>query len=155
PDSAALRIDSACDSFEQAWRAGQQPRIDEYLAEVPEPNRSSLLRELVTLEIAYRRRTGEGVTLDEDRRRFPGCFAQESWGDSGWEASGLPPGTGGRALGARPAAGPPATLGQYRLDRLLAQGGFGAIYLGHNVSDPLHPLAIKVLPASADTQERL
>src|SRR5262249_30251662 len=27
------RVDAACDRFEAAWRAGEQPRVDDYLAE--------------------------------------------------------------------------------------------------------------------------
>src|SRR5262249_55506974 len=148
PD-AVRRIDALCIRFEAAWRQGQRPLIEDYLAEVPEPERSVLLRELVLLEIHYRRQTGEGVTLDDYRRRYP-VFV------SGWEDAefagefwSLPTPTSEHAPFAGPEAGPPATLGQYRLDSQLARGGFGAVYLGHNVSDPLHPLAIKVLPASA------
>src|SRR5262249_51774919 len=70
--AAVRRIDAACDSFEQAWKAGQRPLIEDSLELVPEPDRSALLRELVPLEIAYRRQTGEGVTLDDYRRRYPG-----------------------------------------------------------------------------------
>jgi hypothetical protein len=57
--SLNLRIDQACDRFELAWQAGQRPRIEEYLGDTPEPERSVLLRELVALDIDYRRQKGE------------------------------------------------------------------------------------------------
>jgi hypothetical protein len=38
-----------CDRFELAWQASQRPRIEDYLDDTPEPERSILLRELVAL----------------------------------------------------------------------------------------------------------
>ena len=31
PADGPLRVDAACDRFEAAWRAGQRPRIEDYL----------------------------------------------------------------------------------------------------------------------------
>ncbi len=64
-------IDAACDRFEDDWRAGRRPRIEDYLDAVPEPARPALLRELLMLELAYRRLHGEEATPDEYRRRLP------------------------------------------------------------------------------------
>jgi hypothetical protein len=47
PLSQAQRVDRVCDRFEGAWQAGQRPRIEDYLGEVPEPERSRLIRELL------------------------------------------------------------------------------------------------------------
>src|SRR5262245_16946003 len=69
--SRALRVDEVCDRFEDAWKAGQRPRIEDYLADRPEPERSALLRELVVLDIDYRRRQGEDPRAEEYRQRFP------------------------------------------------------------------------------------
>ena len=48
-------LERVCDRFEDAWRAGQRPRFEDYLGDMPEPGRSALLRELLLLELAYRR----------------------------------------------------------------------------------------------------
>ena len=69
--SMITRIDEACDRFEEAWKAGLRPRIEEYLEVTPEPERSLLWHELLVLEIAYRRRQGERPTPEEDRARSP------------------------------------------------------------------------------------
>jgi tetratricopeptide (TPR) repeat protein len=54
PRSSVLeRIDQMCDQYEVARLAGQQPRIDDYLREVPEAERSGLLHELLRLEREY------------------------------------------------------------------------------------------------------
>jgi serine/threonine-protein kinase len=50
PVAAALRIDDACQKFEAAWKAGQRPRIEQYLCDAVGVEREVLLRELTRLE---------------------------------------------------------------------------------------------------------
>jgi WD40 repeat protein/serine/threonine protein kinase/tetratricopeptide (TPR) repeat protein len=75
PPSAVERVDQVCDRFETAWknaRAGsQRPRIEDYLGTTQEPERSTLLRELIALDMAYRRRAGEHATPEAYHARFP------------------------------------------------------------------------------------
>jgi WD40 repeat protein len=71
PRSSVLEwIDQICDRYEVARLAGQRPRIDDYLGEAPEAERSALLHELLRLERAYlqddqqrRWRRGERVSV--------------------------------------------------------------------------------------------
>jgi serine/threonine-protein kinase len=62
------RIDEKCVRFEAAWKAGSQPRLEEYLAETADQERAALLRELLRLELHYR---SPAPGLDECQRRFP------------------------------------------------------------------------------------
>ena len=55
---AALRVDEACERFEAAWRAGQPPHVEDFLTAV-ERERQALLRELLRLDLHYRRGRGE------------------------------------------------------------------------------------------------
>ncbi|MBI3468488.1 MAG: protein kinase, partial [Planctomycetes bacterium] len=59
PWSVQRLVDQACDRFEAAWRAGERPRIADYLADTPEPQRSVLLRHLLRLDVDYRILRGE------------------------------------------------------------------------------------------------
>jgi eukaryotic-like serine/threonine-protein kinase len=70
PPPLADRVDEACDRFEAAWLSGKRPRIEDYLPAAPEPDRESYLRELLILELAYRRRDGEQPALAEYAARF-------------------------------------------------------------------------------------
>jgi hypothetical protein len=45
--SASAQIDRVCDQFEAAWRSGQQPRIEDVLAQGPHFPRPHLFRELL------------------------------------------------------------------------------------------------------------
>jgi WD40 repeat protein len=74
-------IDVACERFELAWKAaltgGSRPRIEDYLAGVPDTERTALLRELVLLELYFRARQGEQARPEEYRERFPAL--SERW----------------------------------------------------------------------------
>jgi WD40 repeat protein/tRNA A-37 threonylcarbamoyl transferase component Bud32 len=70
PELIAL-LETACDRFESAWRAGGRPSLEDHLATMPAEGRPTLFRELMTLELAYRRRAGERPEPSEYRSRFP------------------------------------------------------------------------------------
>ncbi len=53
------QIDRLCDTFEEAWKSGEAPSIEECLPGVAEPTRDILLRQLIELDIEYRRRRGQ------------------------------------------------------------------------------------------------
>src|SRR5208337_4065477 len=67
----ARHLDLVCDRFETAWKAGQRPEIGLYLSETPEPERSTLFRELLSVELSYRNLSGEQALPDEYQARFP------------------------------------------------------------------------------------
>ena len=54
PTAADARIDALCDRFEDAWRQGGRPRLEDFLPAVPGPERPALLR----LDLHYRTRAG-------------------------------------------------------------------------------------------------
>ena len=61
--------------LEIAWQAaspsGTLPRIEDQLGGLPDADRCALLRELIALEVAYRRQRGEQPRAEEYRARFP------------------------------------------------------------------------------------
>jgi serine/threonine protein kinase len=67
-------LDRACDAFESAWRAGQRPAIEPFLADAPPSVRKNLLNELIQLDVAYRRQHGEQPALHDYRQRFAESF---------------------------------------------------------------------------------
>jgi WD40 repeat protein/serine/threonine protein kinase len=70
PLAQALRLNEACNRFELAWKAGRRPGIEDYLGDTPEPERSALARELVALDIDYRRQAGEHPRTEDYRAFF-------------------------------------------------------------------------------------
>jgi hypothetical protein len=64
--SRLQRVDEICDRFEDAWKAGLRPWIEDYLAGTVEREPSALLWELIALEISATR-TPEEFRLEKGR----------------------------------------------------------------------------------------
>jgi serine/threonine protein kinase/formylglycine-generating enzyme required for sulfatase activity len=162
--SEVRRIDEACLRFEAACKAEQQPCIEDYLVAAPEPERATLLRELLGLELAYRSRKGETLTLTEYQRRFPKhaelilavfreevslALSQSSEGESSQGSTDTRP---------QPAPQDQADaglrLGRYRITGKLGSGAFGVVYKGYD-KQLQREVAIKLAPAKwVATQEK-
>ncbi|MCO6454346.1 MAG: serine/threonine protein kinase [Pirellulaceae bacterium] len=65
------RVDRLCDEFDRQWRSGEQPRIEDYLAQAEPDDRECLLGELIRTELAARRSAGERIDTHPYRQRFP------------------------------------------------------------------------------------
>jgi serine/threonine protein kinase len=171
PLSLKRRVDEVCDRFEKAWRAGQGPRIEAYLAEVPEPERVPLLRELLALEIEVRRKGGEKPTPEEYHRRFPEYIEpiDAAFAIAPGDATRDPPGSERATTPHTPPTesstvdpdpqspiGPapvPNHIGRYKVIRRLGGGTYGDVYLAHDtVMD--RQVAVKVPSAWLVATER-
>ncbi|HEX8202199.1 MAG TPA: serine/threonine-protein kinase, partial [Isosphaeraceae bacterium] len=134
-DDLTRRIDAACDQFEADWKAGRTPRIEDHLGSVPAAGRPELLRQLLAVELSYRRRRVEAPGPDEYRRRFPGHaeLVDRAFERTVVVDAGRGPGRAGPGptvdLGDRPVGdgeGPaesPGWIGKYHVVRPLGRGG--------------------------------
>jgi serine/threonine protein kinase/formylglycine-generating enzyme required for sulfatase activity len=105
------RKERLCDQFEKAWSGSPRPRIEDYLGNAVDPQRSELLQELLALELELRVEGGEEPTVDEYARRFPEHAALVQ--------------TVFRSAGCLPLE----SIGRYRVRCRLGGGGFGQVYL--------------------------
>jgi serine/threonine-protein kinase len=69
--SQARRADRNCIRFEAAWKTGSRPKINEFLVDIPPAEWPDLLRELLILDLQYRRKLGESPTLEDYRAQYP------------------------------------------------------------------------------------
>ncbi|MGA2255237.1 MAG: bifunctional serine/threonine-protein kinase/formylglycine-generating enzyme family protein [Thermoguttaceae bacterium] len=111
------RVDRVCDQFEAAWKAGSRPRIDDFLAQVSPAAWPDLLRELLVLDLDYRRRLGESPTLEEYRMQYP-ALAFDPFAILLAETSQPPDGQPRRIR----------YIGDYELLEEIAHGGMGVVY---------------------------
>ncbi|MBN2578471.1 MAG: SUMF1/EgtB/PvdO family nonheme iron enzyme [Pirellulales bacterium] len=71
PPDLFRQIDPICQAFEAAWQSGKRPHIGKYVAKMAEPGRTNLLRELLLLDIEYRRKAGEEPQATDYLSQFP------------------------------------------------------------------------------------
>jgi len=71
PNGESSATDQAADQFERAWKAGQGPVIEDYLAGATGDRRCRLFEELLLVERELRSRAGELPDVEGYRRRFP------------------------------------------------------------------------------------
>jgi tetratricopeptide (TPR) repeat protein len=69
--TALRRVDIFCARFEELWKTGQRPCLEEFLNGTQGAEREELLRGLLRLERYYRQGLGELVDAQEYEERFP------------------------------------------------------------------------------------
>ncbi|MBL8812242.1 MAG: protein kinase [Planctomycetaceae bacterium] len=150
PEEVMLTIDRLCNRFEQSWRSGVPMRVETVLKELDTKHRRAGLAELLPLEIEYRQKSGQSVTIEELQRRFPTVQKE-------WLQSQLAGGSEPTTFSATPepaSATLPELLGDYRILSRLGGGGMGAVYRA--VHERMgREVALKVLKPEIQNNESL
>jgi WD40 repeat protein/serine/threonine protein kinase/tetratricopeptide (TPR) repeat protein len=153
----ARQIDQTCDRFEAAWKAGRQPRPEEYLGTTERAGRAELLRQLLLLDWDYRRRSGTYPCSEEYHRRFPGdrdlieAVSQEM----SREAAGfLTPTAAGMPTTDSPALSRPGTvIGPYKLLQQIGEGGMGIVFMAEQEEPIRRRVALKIIKPGMDSRQ--
>lgn len=174
------RCEAALAEFEESWRAGERPSLEEFLKVIDDGSRLYALCELVKLELEYRSRRGDVVRVEEYSARFPELAAVAgAWreliatelrvrGQLGQAVTDSEierrfPGLAKERLkssrreddsssSARFEAG--QRLGRYELREVLGRGGFATVYRAWD-SELCREVAIKVPRAEFASHEEL
>ena len=70
------QINQICREFRKQISQGKSPRIERFLAQVPEDGRDTLFANLLEIEVNYRHRKGEAPGTEEYVNRFPNFTRQ-------------------------------------------------------------------------------
>lgn len=163
PEDVLLQINRLCNAYEAACRSsrGETPLIENWLDEVPNDYRTVALWELLPVELAYRRRSGQACDLEIYRRRFPDldsqrlelCFQSET-SEGEMEEQRASSVVDPTLIGSEPTRLLKKTIGDYEIIDLLGKGGMGAVYRAvHRHMD--RTVALKVLRPEISRDSRL
>jgi len=141
--SFSAAIDAVCDRFEAAWRGGERPALEEYLSEVDPHERSRALRELLHVELGWRRKRGETPSIEEYQERFPaeGDALQRVFAEMESTAP------------LEVSEAPGAQVGPYKLLKQIGRGGFGVVFLAEQSRPVRRRVALKIIKPGMDTRE--
>src|SRR6516164_8201162 len=123
PLALALRIDEVCNRYELAWKAQEEPRIDDYLGDWAEPERSALLRELLAVADQLAGQATELSSKVGPERDTPRRTCGEERGARDANSASL--------LATRHS---PFATRDYELLSVLGKGGMGLVYRAHQRS---------------------
>src|SRR5262249_27011318 len=128
-DGVDDEVDDRCDAFERAWRAGQRPKISDFLSIEDRVVRGKLFRELLLVELEYRRLEGELPKQREYLIEFPEFASQIETIDLQYRSGAFAPPSALQKVnsdGGSPSAG--KYIAHFELVELLGTGAMGAAW---------------------------
>jgi serine/threonine protein kinase len=111
------QIEVIAERFEKEWVSGNRGNLDRFVRISPPGLRVPLFRELLLIDLVYRRRLGEAPSMEEYARRFPRHAAVVA---DIFEPQNRRSATGDD--------GPSVVADRYQLEEPIGKGSFGVVY---------------------------
>jgi serine/threonine protein kinase/tetratricopeptide (TPR) repeat protein len=152
-------VDIICDSFEEAWLAGHEPRIEEYLSRGNALDPGLLLRELLLAEWDLRIRHAQHTEPAPYLDRFPAnrqaiTDLWREWNERRPDSVPNEPTMAFVPLNGGTAFELPGTvIDRFKLLEKLGEGGFGTVWAAEQREPVKRRVALKIIKLGMDTKQ--
>ncbi len=161
PVNDELLLDRVCDEFEQAWKRGSPPRIEQYVNKQSLDTSRLLLVELIRLDLFYRIRVSQSVSVDDYVARFPELdtsllrdLVEIAEADAKLAGDATSPSSSAPTDAVRVLElGPDVTIGPYRLMEHIGEGGMGSVFRALQTSPVKRQVALKVVKPGLESDQ--
>ncbi|QEG22206.1 protein kinase domain-containing protein [Mariniblastus fucicola] len=141
------QFDKLADQFETDLKSGNSPSIDAWLNQVPEVSRPQLLLDLISLEIFYRRKSGQTLKVSDYARFGESAVvhAEQLINATETENSGTQLDSG--------QVRPSRRIGRYKLLQKIGEGGMGAVWMAEQEEPVQRRVAMKLIKSELASKE--
>jgi WD40 repeat protein/serine/threonine protein kinase/tetratricopeptide (TPR) repeat protein len=140
------RIDPFIQRFEKAWQSGTPPAIDDFLPKEG-PDRLTVLKELVMVDMEWRRQAGTPARAEDYLERYPELarhFPTQQQ-DPPIQAATLTHDSAGERVGM-------VVAGRYKLLEQIGEGGMGTVWVAEQTQPVRRKVALKLIKAGMDSK---
>jgi serine/threonine protein kinase len=159
PPDSSIGVDAICDSFEEAWLAGHEPRIEEFLSRGNTLDPGLLLRELLLAEWDLRLRHAQHTEPAPYLDRFPAnrqviTDLWREWNERPPDSVPNEPTIAFVPLHGSTALESPGTvIDRFKLLEKLGEGGFGTVWAAEQREPVKRRVALKIIKLGMDTRQ--
>jgi hypothetical protein len=151
PDSVGDQIDRVCDRFEQAWKALESPRLEDYLmTDWPPDQRQAMFSALLAVELELQRTAGQEPTLEEYQQRFAEFVADVAQVFAA-DLRTIAPST--REHVADKQSGTARRIGPYKLLQQIGEGGMGTVWMAEQEQPVCRRVALKLIKGGDNSKQ--
>ncbi len=159
PPDSTIGVDAICDSFEEAWLAGHEPRIEEFLSRGNALDPGLLLRELLLAEWDLRIRHAQHTEPAPYLDRFPANrqAINDLWREWNERRPDSVPDEPTIAFvplnGSAMLELPGTVIDRFKLLEKLGEGGFGTVWAAEQREPVKRRVALKIIKLGMDTKQ--